>query len=98
MQAILTCERPEPQNADDGQIRKVFRMPNQLPPNPNLEYEKKQAKALSKAYKAGDTAAAERVRASHPRLQNVPAKTIPPEQFRLSDAQLVIAREYGFSS
>jgi ankyrin repeat protein len=73
-------------------------MPNQLPPNPNLEYEKKQAKALSKAYKAGDTAAAERVRASHPRLQNVPAKTIPPEQFKLSDAQLVIAREYGFSS
>ncbi len=73
-------------------------MTKALPPNPSLEYEKKQAKALLKAYQAGDTAAVERVRVSHPRLQNVPEKSIPPDQFKLSDAQLVIAREYEFSS
>lgn len=73
-------------------------MAKALPPNPNLEYEKKQAKALLKAYQAGDTAAVQRVRASHPRLQNVAEKSIPPDQFKLSDAQLVIAREYEFSS
>lgn len=73
-------------------------MTKALPPNPNLEYDKKQAKALLKAYQAGDAAAVERVRASHPRLENVPQTRIPPEVFKLSDAQLVIAREYGFSS
>lgn len=69
-----------------------------LPSNPNLEYEKKQAKALLKAYRVGDPVAVERVHASHPRLQNIPEKSIPPDQLKLSDAQLVIAREYGFSS
>lgn len=73
-------------------------MTKTLPPNPNLEYEKKQAKALLKAYQAGNVAVVERVRAFHPRLQNVPETSIAPDQFKLSDAQLVIAREYGFSS
>ncbi len=73
-------------------------MSRELPPNPNLEFDKKQAKALLKAYRAGDAAAVERVRASHPRLQNVPDSSIPGDDFKLSDAQLVIAREYGFSS
>ncbi len=73
-------------------------MVKELPPNPNLEYEKKQAKTLFKAYKAVDATALERIRASHPRLQNVPERSIPLRDFKLSDAQLVIAREYGFSS
>lgn len=72
-------------------------MSKALPPNPNLAYDKKQAKALLKAYRAGD-AAVEQVQTFHPRLQNVPETRIPPEEFKLSDAQLVIAREYGFSS
>lgn len=73
-------------------------MTKTLPQNPNLEFDKKQAKALLKAYQAGDAEALNRVRAAHPRLQNVPDKTIPPAEFKLSDAQLVIAREYGLSS
>lgn len=73
-------------------------MSKPLPPNPTLEYDKKQAKALLKAYKAGDADALERVRAAHPRLENVPERQIPVQEFKLSDAQLVIAREYGFSS
>lgn len=73
-------------------------MPKQLPPNPNLEYEKKQAKALLKAYSASEPQALERVRTAHPKLQNVPEIHIPLNEFKLSDAQLVIAREYDFSS
>lgn len=73
-------------------------MSKALPPNPNLEFDKKQAKALLKAYRAGDAAAVERVHAFHPRLENVPETSIPADEFKLSDAQLVIAREYGFSS
>lgn len=73
-------------------------MSKQLPPNPNLQYDKKQAKALLKAYQSGDAEAIQRVQLSHPRLQNLPDANIPISEFRLSDAQLVIAREYGFSS
>lgn len=73
-------------------------MSNQLPSNPNLEYDKKQARALLKAYKAGDSSAVDRVNAVHPRLENMPKRSIPPSEFKLSDAQLVIAREYGFST
>ncbi|MBL8155807.1 MAG: ankyrin repeat domain-containing protein [Anaerolineae bacterium] len=73
-------------------------MTKTLPSRPNLEYEKKQAKALLRAYQAHDAAALERVYAFHPRLQNGADKSIPPDRFKLSDAQLVIAREYGFSS
>ncbi|MEO8611004.1 MAG: ankyrin repeat domain-containing protein [Chloroflexota bacterium] len=73
-------------------------MTKTLPQNPNLDYDRKQAKALFKAYQAGDAAASERVRVAHPRLENVPQKSIPTDEFKLSDAQLVIAREYGFSS
>jgi ankyrin repeat protein len=76
----------------------VFSMTKTLPANPNLDYDRKQAKALLKAYQAGDAEATERVRAAHPRLENVLDKTIPLDEFKLSDAQLVIAREYGFSS
>lgn len=73
-------------------------MSKALPPTSNLDYDKKQAKALLKAYQAGDPTALSRVRAVHPQLQKVPEKSIPPDEFKLSDAQLVIAREYGLSS
>jgi ankyrin repeat protein len=81
-----------------GSLRKVFGMTKTLPPNPNLEYEKKQAKALLKAARAGDPTALERIRQFHPRLQQGAAQTIPPDSLKLSDAHLVIAREYGLSS
>jgi ankyrin repeat protein len=71
-------------------------MSKALPTNPNLEFDKKQAKALLKAYRANEAEALERVLRHHPRLENVLEKIIP--DFSLSDAQLVIAREYGFSS
>jgi dienelactone hydrolase len=61
-----------------------------LPPNPNIEQYRRQAKALRKALAANDSAAQERLRQFHPRAeQALPAK--------LADAQLVIAREHGFA-
>src|SRR5215470_7039204 len=61
-----------------------------LPPNPNLDKQRKLAKALARDYWRGKADAVERVRALH---LNPPAS----QDFVLSDAQLVIARGYGFA-
>ena len=63
-------------------------MSRQLPPRADLEQLKTQAKELLKAFKSGEADALARVRNVHPDL----AKP------KLSDAQLVLAREYGFPS
>ena len=66
----------------------------QLPARPDLEQYRKQAKDLLKSFQAGDPDALSRIRQSHPRFK----KTGSPIQgsfFKLSDAQWVIAREYG---
>jgi ankyrin repeat protein len=66
---------------------------NTLPDRPDLDYEKKQAKALLKAYRDGEAAAIARMRAQLHRLTSGDAS--PPT---LADAQLVVARERGFES
>jgi hypothetical protein len=60
-----------------------------LPPRPSLEFEHKAAKALLHRLRAGDSEALARARARHPAIKASP---------KLADAQLVIAREYGFTS
>jgi ankyrin repeat protein len=62
-----------------------------LPPKPNLDKQRKLAKSLARDYWRGTSEAVARVRALHP---------LPPtpDAFTLSDAQLVIARGYGFAS
>jgi ankyrin repeat protein len=62
-----------------------------LPPKPNLDKQRKLAKTLALDYWRGDADATARVHALHPK---------PPaaEKFALADAQLVIARGYGFES
>jgi ankyrin repeat protein len=60
-----------------------------LPLNPNLDKQRKLAKALARDYWRGKAKAIDRVRTLHP-------KPPTPEEFVLSDAQLVIARGYGF--
>ena len=62
-----------------------------LPPKPNLDKQRKLAKTLALDYWRGDAAAMARVQALHPK---------PPaaDTFALADAQLVIARGYGFES
>ncbi|MDQ5834958.1 MAG: ankyrin repeat domain-containing protein, partial [Actinomycetota bacterium] len=60
-----------------------------LPPAPSLEQLRKRAKELARAHRAGDKGAVARVADQRPR---------PAEPLKLSDAQLVIAREHGFPS
>ena len=59
-----------------------------LPARPDLEQQKKLAKELLRAFRAGDPDAAARVRAELPDKPRV----------SLTDAQFVLAREYGFAS
>lgn len=63
----------------------------QLPATPNLSQLRGQARDLQKAVRAGDREASRRVSASHPS----PPKS-DPASFSLRDAQLTLAREYGF--
>jgi ankyrin repeat protein len=64
-----------------------------LPENPRLDRLRGEARALQRAVQAGDPAAVARVQRQHP--DGVPAD---PTTFRLTTAQLVVAREYGLPS
>jgi hypothetical protein len=64
-----------------------------LPPRPSLEFERKEAKALLRRLRAGDPDSLARAYERHPAMD-----ASAPERPRLADAQLVIAREYGFTS
>lgn len=71
---------------------------NQLPPTPSLEFDKKQAKSLLKAYQNRDSNTLDRIQKLHPRLRNKSHEEILATDFKLADAQWIIALEYGFSS
>jgi ankyrin repeat protein len=64
-----------------------------MPDRPDLDRFRQQARALQGAVRAGDPAAVARVDRQHPG-----AAAGDPGSFRLSTAQLVVAREYGFAS
>lgn len=68
-------------------------MSKSLPARPNLEQLKHQAKDLLQSAKAGDAAALERLQASQPKPSRIDRAA-----WSLSDAQRVIALEYGFAS
>ena len=72
--------------------------PRGLPGNANLEQLKKGAKSFQHAVRAGDPGAAEVVREFHPRLPDAQPGAPELNGFRRTDAQLVIARQFGFSS
>ena len=68
-----------------------------LPANPHLDVPKKQSRELLKLCKESSIDALNRIRQRHPKFrhtENGPLVKI----VKLSDTQLVIAREYGFSS
>jgi len=69
-----------------------------LPPNPDLDHLKYQAKDLLKERTAHTPAVAQRVREFHPRFRRATDAEIFDAPLSLSDAQLTIAREYGFPS
>ena len=73
-------------------------MSKSLPSRPNLEQLKNQAKDLLKSFQAGNSEALQRMRESHPRWSSAPEPELHAAELSLVDAQLVIAREYGFAS
>ena len=74
-------------------------MVKSIPPLPNLEFDKKQAKALLKALRSGDDIAFTRLRTHHPRFRDtLSLSDLSHTRITLADAQLVIAREYGVPS
>src|SRR5207253_740517 len=78
----------QPERADDGHSRKEVCMPSRvLPARPHLDHLKREAKALHKLLTADDTAALQRARDAIGDL---------PSGFKLTDAQRIVAREYGF--
>ena len=69
-----------------------------LPSNPNLDHLKYQAKDLLKEHATRTPDVAQRIREFHPRFGRTEDAEIFEAQLKLSDAQLTIAREYGFPS
>ena len=69
-----------------------------LPPRPSLAQLKIQAAELHQEHRAGLLPAAARIVAHHPRFKGQSLETVLDTALRLADAQLVIAREYGFDS
>jgi hypothetical protein len=69
-----------------------------LPSHPNLDHLKQQAKDLMKARAARSVAAAQRIREFHPRFGGFADEAVFAGTFKLSDAQLTIAREHGYLS
>jgi ankyrin repeat protein len=73
-------------------------MTQPLPANPSLENLKKQAKTLQKAWSAGGSDAIARIRAAHPQYGGLSDEQLRAIKPRLTDCQLVLAREAGFDS
>src|SRR5271170_3811551 len=73
-------------------------MTTSLPSNASVENLKKQAKTLKKAWLNGDAAALQRLRAAHPRYASVTDEHLRSLKPRLTDCQLVLAREAGFGT
>lgn len=74
-------------------------MPQQhLPDHPDLTPLRRQAKSLRDRVRAGDADAIARVHEHHPSPRAVPGDDATTTGFLLADAQLTVARSYGFSS
>ena len=70
----------------------------ELPDHPSPENLRKQAKTLQRLVRAGVPSALDAVAELHPRLGSISADSPLLGAFSLADAQLVIARQYGFPS
>lgn len=68
-----------------------------LPEHPSLEHLKSQAKLVRDLVRSGDEGALSMVGEFHPRLDPSDLDAAPRSGFKLSDAQLIIARMYGFA-
>src|SRR5207302_2219676 len=69
-----------------------------LPGNANVEQLKNGAKSFQRAVRAGDPGAAHVVNEFHPRLASAAPGSPELAGFTRADAQLVVARSFGFPS
>ena len=69
-----------------------------LPERPHLDVPKREARELLNQWRNGDRDAFERIRQRHPRFAKSDDSSLAAGPFRLNDAQLVIAREYGLGN
>jgi hypothetical protein len=69
-----------------------------LPDKPDIEQLKSHAKTLRDFVRAGYDGSVDLVRAHHPRFPDLLAGSPGATGFKLSDAQLTLARHYGFAS
>ena len=72
-------------------------MPRALPPRPNLDQLKRQAKDVLKAHHAGDAAACGLLRRL-PKLATASDAELLAAAVTLNDAQFALAKEYGFEN
>jgi len=68
-----------------------------LPERPHLDVPKREARELLNQWRNVEPEAFDRIRRRHPRFAKSDNSVLAAEPFRLSDAQLVIAREYSFA-
>lgn len=68
-----------------------------LPERPHLDVPRREARELLDQWRKGERAAFDRIRRRHPKHRTADDTALTAVPFRLSDAQLVIAREYGFA-
>jgi len=69
-----------------------------LPPRPDLAQLKRQSYELQQLHRGGKQAAAARIIANHPKYRLATPASVLTAKLTLADAQLVLAREYGFQS
>src|SRR5258705_5389946 len=69
-----------------------------LPDGPHLDVPKREARELVKDLRAGSPEALDRIRKRHPKFRDADDAAPSAGKFLRNDAQLVIAREYGFAS
>jgi len=69
-----------------------------LPDRPHIDIPKRLSRELLKEFRAGNPEALDRIQRRHPKFKRVDLEVLRSAEFRLSDAQLVIAREYGLSN
>lgn len=82
-----------------GQSRKGSIVPTApLPENPSLEHLKSQAKLVRDLVRAGDDGALAMIDEFHPRLDAASLDEADRAGFKTTDAQLVVARMYGFAT
>lgn len=73
-------------------------MNKKLPPRPNLEQLRKQAKAIQKGHQASNAKVLSEILQHHPQWNGKSQAELAKAKFPLSDAQWVIARQYGFKN